>query len=435
MPKYETKSIADKRQLALSAIEDSAAAFRAELPELDEPLRKLLARLEGAPLPCIGVVHLACPKCETRERLAFRCGPRCPLCGGKGAPKQLERLMPDVPVRHWSLSLPASLRPRLALDHPLARKVGRALMHAIFAWLKRSARRELGLIRTECGAINVTQRFGGALEANLHFHALVIDGVYTRCPEGGPPVFHILCPPTASERAWVLDRARERIEQLLRDHPLPSALAQELKALEGRASKAQVVDRAVEIAAPSRPAPHAVRRFGFSLAAEERVEASDRAGLRRLCHYLTRAPLDPRRVDADPQGLRLRLKRALDDGTAAINFTDAQLARQLLELMPASEPTHAVSYHGVLAPNAALRWKLRPAPTQLPLALPALPRGMGPEPSRIRDQATPSRVAHADSTRARGPSETPSLRCRSCAGQMLIVAVEDATDMPTLAPA
>ena len=30
------------------------------------------------------------------------------------------------------------------------------------------------------GAINVLQRFGGALNLNLHFHALVLDGVYTR---------------------------------------------------------------------------------------------------------------------------------------------------------------------------------------------------------------------------------------------------------------
>ena len=35
--------------------------------------------------------------------------------------------------------------------------------------------------RTQSGAVTMIQRFGSALNLNIHFHMLVLDGVYATC--------------------------------------------------------------------------------------------------------------------------------------------------------------------------------------------------------------------------------------------------------------
>ena len=48
----------------------------------------------------------------------------------------------------------------------------------------RRARRKRGLRRGQCGAVAFVQRFGDALNLNVHFHPLVLDGVYGANPDG-----------------------------------------------------------------------------------------------------------------------------------------------------------------------------------------------------------------------------------------------------------
>ena len=60
--------------------------------------------------------------------VAFSCKGRfCPSCGGRRmtelAAQLVDRVIPDVPVRQWVLSLPWSLRYQLAFDAPLCRDV------------------------------------------------------------------------------------------------------------------------------------------------------------------------------------------------------------------------------------------------------------------------------------------------------------------------
>jgi hypothetical protein len=56
------------------------------------------------------------------------------------------------------------------------------------------------------------QTFGSSLNANLHFHALVLDGVY----EKEAAVFHLAPSPSTADVQLVVDRVRERVEALLR---------------------------------------------------------------------------------------------------------------------------------------------------------------------------------------------------------------------------
>jgi hypothetical protein len=98
----------------------------------------------------------------------------------------VERVIPRVPVRQWVLSLPYALRYRLAYDARLVTSVLAIFTKTVFASLIRRAG-EFGAVRNaQCGAVTFIQRFGSALNLNLHLHGLFIDGVYAADDDGEP---------------------------------------------------------------------------------------------------------------------------------------------------------------------------------------------------------------------------------------------------------
>src|SRR5262249_42569456 len=56
----------------------------------------------------------------------------------------------------------------------------------------------------------------GALNTNMYFHSLVLDGVFTRPLATAAPVFQALPPPTDDEIAEVLGHIHRRARSLLR---------------------------------------------------------------------------------------------------------------------------------------------------------------------------------------------------------------------------
>jgi hypothetical protein len=60
--------------------------------------------------------------------------------------------------------------------------------------------KQTGVKRAEAatGAITLIQRFGSAVNLNIHLHALMLDGVYQTGGEAGAPVFHQAAAPAAS---------------------------------------------------------------------------------------------------------------------------------------------------------------------------------------------------------------------------------------------
>ena len=62
-----------------------------------------------------------------------------------------------------------------------------ALIRAILGFLRRRAR-DAGVADGRGGAVTIVQRFGGALNTNIHFNALVLDGVFAQ--EGDTLCFH-----------------------------------------------------------------------------------------------------------------------------------------------------------------------------------------------------------------------------------------------------
>ena len=126
----------------------------------------------------------------------------------------VDRVFPDVPVRQWVLSLPYRMRYQLAWDHDLCRAVVAVYMRAVLGWLRSRARLD-DVADGRGGAVAVIQRFGGALNVNLHVHALVLDGVFART-HAGVLRFHPIPALTALDVAEVLATVEPRIARLLK---------------------------------------------------------------------------------------------------------------------------------------------------------------------------------------------------------------------------
>ena len=63
------------------------------------------------------------------------------------------------------------------------------------------------------GAVTLIQRFGSALNLNIHLHMLFLDGAYTF--HGNRPTFHRSCRPAAEELNRLLDSLSRRIVWVL----------------------------------------------------------------------------------------------------------------------------------------------------------------------------------------------------------------------------
>ncbi|MBT7422027.1 MAG: IS91 family transposase, partial [Gemmatimonadetes bacterium] len=85
---------------------------------------------------------------------------------------------------------------------------------------------------------------------------------------------------------------------------------------------------------------------GFSLHAATRIKAEDRAGLERLCRYVTRPPLAAGRLQLiDADHLTFRLKTPWSDGTTHRLLSPLELIEKLAALIPPRR-LNLVRYHG-----------------------------------------------------------------------------------------
>ena len=146
-----------------------------------------------------GFIRARCDACGHDLLVAFSCKSRtvCPSCTGRRmantASAIVDRVLPDVPVRQYVLTLPYELRKLAAFKAQVLTAIGRIAVDAIFARYRAHAKR-LGVEDGQCGAINFVQRFG-SLNLHVHFHIALLDGVFIRDPDAGV-VFHSAAPPT-----------------------------------------------------------------------------------------------------------------------------------------------------------------------------------------------------------------------------------------------
>ncbi|MBK7952106.1 MAG: transposase [Deltaproteobacteria bacterium] len=82
----------------------------------------------------------------------------------------VDRVLPEVPIRQWVLTLPYPLPVSLAWNAKLTTEVLRCFLRSTFADQRRRARALCGIRRGQCGSVTFIQRFGSALNLAPHFH-------------------------------------------------------------------------------------------------------------------------------------------------------------------------------------------------------------------------------------------------------------------------
>jgi hypothetical protein len=333
-----------------------------------------------------GLLRVQCERCGDTTVVAFSCKGRgfCPSCGGRRmselAAHLVEGVLPRVPIRQWVFTVPVPVRYQLAFDAGLTRAVLRVCLRTVFGWQRRCAARR-GLVGVRSGSITAIQRFGGSLNTNVHFHALLFDGVYTRASPTARPRFHRLPPPSDADIAALLVRVQRRVRRLLirrgrwpdeeaggdpfaAQEPLfASAVAASLQgrvALGPRAG--QPVRRLRSAADVTATGRRSARLEGFSLHADVAVPARRRDQLERLVRYLVRPPLALDRLTESPGGqLLYHFRRAWSDGSTALLLDPLELLERLAALVPPPRRP-LLAYHGLLAPRAEWRSMVVPPP-------------------------------------------------------------------------
>ena len=124
----------------------------------------------------------------------------------------VDRVLPNVPLRQWVMSLPFELRGLAATKPDVLTALGRIFAEEI----ARATKRLAGVAGTETGAISFPQRFGGSLNLHVHFHTLALDAVFERA-DGGVRV-HETPPPERAHIAEVAERVHTRAARWLRRH-------------------------------------------------------------------------------------------------------------------------------------------------------------------------------------------------------------------------
>ena len=215
-----------ERTLLHATVRAHWKTFLAEMEERGEAGANLpwfvageFERYLGCGILANGFARVRCQACGHELLVAFSCKGRgfCPSCTSRRmhdtAAHLVNRVIPQVPVRQWVLSLPRWARFLLARDPMLITHSLDIALRTIFADQRRRARRA-GAFAPRTGAITFVQRFGGALNLNVHFHCVIPDGVFVR--ENSNVRFVALAPPSDDEVMAVLGRIVARFDDLLR---------------------------------------------------------------------------------------------------------------------------------------------------------------------------------------------------------------------------
>ncbi len=124
----------------------------------------------------------------------------------------VNEVFPEVPIRQWVLSFPFQLRFLLARHPELMGKILGIVYRALSTHLIKQAGFTKATAQT--GAVTLIQRFGSALNLNVHYHMLFLDGVYAEDDEGRQR-FHRVKAPTHRELNALVHTLSQRIARCL----------------------------------------------------------------------------------------------------------------------------------------------------------------------------------------------------------------------------
>ena len=360
--------------LALSRITEPA-----KLPHriVETHYPRFLARLEaeGTALPAFvkqefddylkcgllehGFLRVKCDACSHEHLVAFSCKRRgfCPSCGARrmveSAAHLVDRVLPEQPIRQWALTFPYPLRFLFAAQPQVLGQVLGVVYRAISTYLIKNTGFTVAS-GAKTGAVTLIQRFGSALNLNIHFHMLFLDGAYRF--GRARPRFHRAPRPTSAELVRLLHTISTRLARLLErrgllvrdaesdylDFEPGEALDQLIGAsiryriaIGPNAGRKALTLRTV----PAQPDPLAstllARQPGFSLHAATCCEAKQRDKLEKLCRYITRPAIANERLSTNERGqVVYRFKQPFRDGTTHVVLDPLDCIARLAALVP-----------------------------------------------------------------------------------------------------
>jgi ribosomal protein S27E len=307
-----------------------------------------------------GFLRVRCGTCHAEHLVAFSCKKRgfCPSCGARrmveSAALLVDEVFPEQPVRQWVLSVPFPLRFLFASRPDVMGRVLGIVYRCIATQLIKKA----GSSRktAQAGAVTLIQRFGSALNLNVHFHMLFLDGVYIEGPDGSLR-FRWVKAPTSAELAALTQTLARRIGRYLerqglleRDAENSYLAGDDLKA----GPMAQLLGSSITYRIAVGPQqgrkvftlqtlPACDEAFddgvgkvsGFSLHAGVAARADQRQKLERLCRYISRPAISEKRLSLTPNGnVRYQLKTPYRDGTTHVIFEPLDFIARLAALVP-----------------------------------------------------------------------------------------------------
>jgi hypothetical protein len=461
VPEYERHE--PEKTLLHRVVREELEPFLARAHESGAPVARFVEREIRAYLDCgilaNGFLRVHCDDCGSDRLVAFSCKGRgfCPSCGGRRmadtAAHLVERVLPEVPIRQWVLTLPYPLRLPCAWDAKLTSAVLRAFLRSVFADHRRRAKQVHGLRNGQCAAVTFIQRFGSALNLTPHLHSLVLDGVYPG-PAHAPGAFLPLPPPETEDVARVMAGTARRVMRLVESRgqrdDLDDRMAQDdplLTTLMAASIQSRIatgpeaghrwrrlgdrVEPADEDGTRELP-PRCVREGGMSLHADVAVPARDRRRLERLCRYVARPPIAIDRLEALPDGrLAYRLKTRWRDGTTHVLMERHELLERLAPLIPPPR-AHQVRYHGLLAPCASGRDRVVPRPVVSSEAEATGPAAVGGGPAGTLEESSLSKGSNEAAPRS---TESPQGSLNGQSSGTPDLRTEPATTNPTGAEA
>ncbi len=377
-------------------IEQHLPQFLEHLAEHGSHLPRFVTREFDDYLACgrleHGFLRVKCNGCRHEHLVAFSCKCRgfCPSCGARRmietSAHLIDHVIPAVPTRQWVLSFPWPLRFLYATRPEVLTRTLGVITRAIETDLIHRA----GLTRqsgARSGIVTLIQRFGSALNLNVHLHMIALDGAFTFDEDATR--FHEAKAPSSDDMQRLLDRIIHRtVRQLERD----GVLIQDTEQAYFDFSEADVSEPDIQdvlnaasmryriaigpnqgqktltlrsdalVRSDTQPKPFTVNRDGFSLNASVSCQPHQRARLERLCRYITRPPLALDRLSVQHSGkVVYELKHPFSNGTTHFVFEPVEFLAKLAALVPRPR-ANLTRYHGVLAPNAKYRSLVVPTP-------------------------------------------------------------------------
>jgi len=307
----------------------------------------------------------------------------------------VEQVIPWVPTRQWVVSVPIPLRYWMASSQDLTAKVHTIIRTTIGQYyVNQAVQRGLERATVHPGSVTFIQRFGSAINLNLHFHCVFIEGVYLdRTAAGRKPRFVQAAPPTDTDIAAVVRKIRRRVIRTLRrlgsletgmEPPVATGYdplrdtAPELARTMAASVQQRIAcgERAgqqvrrigsgfgAEGETPKLMGPHCASVHGFSLHANTAIPAHRRDQLEQLIRSTARGAVSLERLQEDANGdLLYTFTHPWSDGTTGITLSPLELLEKLAALVPLPH-VHLVRYSGCLAPHSALREAIIPTPRQ-----------------------------------------------------------------------